>query len=74
MNLDAINLVFAALGNKELWLRIGIGATGVSLIITGLILIVVGDKQLQQIVGTAGKAVATKNPVGAAVGVATAGS
>lgn len=65
-NLEAVNLFFQALTNRELWLRIGIGVLGFGLIVAGLWMIVLGDSRVTGIVETAAKAGASKTPVGAA--------
>lgn len=66
MNLDVINGFIATLTNRELWLRLGIGALGVSMISVGLIMVIAGDKQVTDAVGSAAEIGLSKTPVGAA--------
>jgi hypothetical protein len=65
-DLSGANAFFTALTNRELWLRIGIGALGFGLCVAGLYMIVLGDKRVQGAIGTATKAGISKTPVGVA--------
>ena len=67
----SINQFFAALTNKEFWVRFGIGSLGLGLIIWGLVIIVLSNKEVQSTVKTAGKAALMATPEGAAVTAAT---
>ena len=54
---------------KGSWVRIGIGALGVWLVMIGLVVMIASNKTVQNTVGTAAKVVATKSPIGAAIAV-----
>jgi len=60
-----------ALGNPNLWRRIGLGALGAVFLWWGILIILSNNKQIQGAVTKATKAVVSKTPQGAAANIAT---
>lgn len=68
--LENINNFFALFQRPDFWMRVGIGFSGLGLIILGVIMFILTDKQLTGAVTKVGRVAASKTPVGAGVNVA----